>query len=58
MKVLYILSYLSKNGGVQSVVNNYYNNLSKDIEVDFLTLLPGDEEFEQELEKKEAKSTI
>ena len=55
MKVLYILSYLSKNGGVQSVVNNYYNNLSKDIEVDFLTLLPGDEEFEQELEKKGSK---
>ena len=23
MKILYVLSYLSKNGGVQSVVNNY-----------------------------------
>lgn len=52
MKVLYVLSYLSKNGGVQSVVNNYFEHLNKNIQVDFLVLLPGDKEMEEEIRKK------
>ena len=52
MKVLYVLSYLSKNGGVQSVVNNYFKHLNKNIQVDFLVLLPGDKEMEEEIRKK------
>lgn len=52
MKILYVLSYLSRNGGVQSVVNNYFEFLDKNIDVDFLVLLPGDDDFESEIEKK------
>lgn len=54
MKILYVLSYLSKNGGVQSVVNNYYEQLckNKEIQIDFLTLLPGDEKVQKDLEEK------
>lgn len=57
IKILYVLSYISRNGGVQSVVNNYYNELSKNknIQIDFLTLLPGDNEMEEEWRKKGAK---
>lgn len=56
MKVLYVLSYISRNGGVQSVVNNYLNNLDTNkINVEFLTLLPGDEEMEEEWRKKGCK---
>lgn len=52
MKILYVLSYLSKNGGVQSVVNNYTSQLMKykDITIDFLTLLPNDEEMVKSIE--------
>lgn len=53
MKILYVLSYLSRNGGVQSVVNNYFKNMDKkEISIDFLTLLPGDKNMEEELEKE------
>lgn len=50
-KILYVLSYLSHNGGVQSVVNNYYGELKnkKDLTIDFLVLLPGDEKMENEI---------
>lgn len=52
MKILYVLSYLSKNGGVQSVVNNYTSQLMKcnNITIDFLTLLPNDEEMVKSIE--------
>lgn len=53
MKILYVLSYLSFDGGVQSVVNNYWNALEKEnVQIDFLTLLPGDKKLEDELRQK------
>lgn len=53
MKILYVLSYISRNGGVQSVVNNYYNHMNlEENQIDFLTLLPGDKEMEDEWKKR------
>jgi len=53
MKILYVLSCITKNGGVQSIVYNYFNHLDKkDMQIDFLALLPGDEEIEQDLIKQ------
>ena len=53
MKILYVLSYISRNGGVQSVVNNYYNHMNlEENQIDFLTLLPGDKDMEEEWAKK------
>lgn len=56
MRILYVLSYISRNGGVQTVVNNYYEHMkSSKIKVDFLVLLPGDKEMEEEWEKRGCK---
>lgn len=53
MKILYVPSYISRNGGVQSVVNNYYNHMNlEENQIDFLTLLPGDKDMEEEWAKK------
>ena len=52
MKILYVLSYISRNGGVQNIVNNYINHLDKSIEVDFLVLLPGEVELEKKLKEQ------
>jgi len=51
IKLLYVLSYISENGGVQAVVNNYYSQLkhNKNLQIDFLVLLPGNEEMEKNI---------
>lgn len=56
MKILYVLSYISRNGGVQSVVNNYLSKMDTEkTQIEFLTLLPGDTQMEEEWRNKGCK---
>lgn len=52
MRVLHVLSYISKNGGIQNLVSNYIEFLDKtDMQIDFLTFLPNDEKMVEELKR-------
>lgn len=54
-RILVVVRYLSAQGGVQGVINNYYKRFDREkFDIDYLTLETVDQEFEEQVRRSGA----